>query len=129
MARIDQILSDQLPMVVFSSKSWLTDKGLYRTRGKNFTSSENSDMTPGEIRDYVKSMKRIVADKLKASRLIVRWNYYKRLFDQSALYDSPPGRDLFGRPVQGIDGNGLQLTVNPVEKGMFRCSHSSTSHD
>lgn len=74
------IFSDSAPLVIFSSSSWLTDKGLYNRYTGEFTLAEGVKMTDSEIEEYVSAMKKVVNYKLQASALIVEEDYYNIVF-------------------------------------------------
>lgn len=73
-------LSDAEPLVIFSSSSWLTDKGLYNRYTGEFTLKEGVTMTQEEIKEYVDKMKKVVNRKLQASLIIIEEDYYNILF-------------------------------------------------
>lgn len=75
------ILSQSSPLVIFSSTSWLTDKGLYNRYSGEFQLAEGVTMSDEEKKEYVSYMKKIVARKLKASVSIIEQDYYKSLDD------------------------------------------------
>ena len=74
------ILSTAPGLVVFSSNSWVTDKGLYNRYTGKFTLAEGVSMTEEEIKDYVSTMKKVVSRKLEASVSIIEEDYYDIVF-------------------------------------------------
>ena len=74
------ILSDSQPLVIFSSRSWLTDKGLYNRYSGEFTLAEGVTMSQEEIDSYVSAMKKIVKYKLDSTDMIIETDYYNQLF-------------------------------------------------
>ncbi len=74
------IFSDASPLVIFSSSSWKTDKGLYNRYTGEFTLADGVTMSDSEKDEYVSTMKKIVSYKLQASAMIVEENYYNTVF-------------------------------------------------
>lgn len=74
------VFSDASPLVIFSSSSWKTDKGLYNRYTGEFTLADGVTMSDEEINEYVSAMKKVVNYKLQASALIVQENYYDTVF-------------------------------------------------
>ena len=75
------ILSDSSPLVLFSSASWLTERGLYNRYSGIFTPAAGVTMTELETTEYVDYMKTIVRRKLQASVSIVEQDYYQIISD------------------------------------------------
>lgn len=69
------ILSDASPLVIFSNRSWITDKAMYNTSSNSieYTSGSNADAS------YIDTVNRIVSDKFKYSARILQNNYYKKV--------------------------------------------------
>lgn len=76
------ILSDSEGMVVFTSRSWKTDKGFYNRFTQEFTPAEGVTMTAEEQEAYVTSVKNQVSNKLACTDLIVENNFYDYVFNQ-----------------------------------------------
>jgi len=74
------ILSDAEGMVVFSSRCWKTDKGLYNRYTQKFTPAEGVEMTEEEIKDYVERTKTLAGYRLDCTDKIVENNFYEYLF-------------------------------------------------
>ena len=74
------IFSDAPPLVIFTSSSWLSDKGLYNRYSGEFTPAEGVTMSAEEQEAYVTAMKKLVRYRLQSSTLIVEQNYYKSVF-------------------------------------------------
>lgn len=74
------ILSDAAPLVIFSSSSWLTDKGLYNRYTGKLTLADGVTMTDEEKQEYITKMKKIVNYKLQASVSIIEEDYYDIVF-------------------------------------------------
>ena len=74
------ILSNSPPLVIFSSSSWLSDKGLYNRYSGEFTLAKGVTMTADEQEEYVLAMKKFVRYKLQSSALIVQEDYYSTVF-------------------------------------------------
>ena len=66
------ILSDSDPIVVFSNRSFITDKVMYNTKTK-----ETTMLTDEELPEkYVSNMQKVVTNMFKISAAIVENNYY-----------------------------------------------------
>lgn len=76
------ILSDSEGMVVFSSRCWRTDKGLYNRFTQEFTPAEGVEMTPEETADYVERTKALAGYRLDCTSRIVENNFFKYLFPE-----------------------------------------------
>ena len=74
------ILSDSAPLVVFTSRSWKTEKGFYNRFTGEFTPAEGVTMTEEEQAEYVDAMKKVVRYKLQASELLITTDYYNQVF-------------------------------------------------
>ncbi|MCQ2553813.1 MAG: sulfatase-like hydrolase/transferase [Clostridia bacterium] len=70
------ILSDSEGLVVFSSRSWKSDRGFYNRFTQKFTPAEGVVMTEEEQTAYVDQMKTIVANKLDMTSKVVESNFY-----------------------------------------------------
>ena len=69
------IFSDAEPLVVFSSKNWITDKGCFEADKGEFTAHDSSS---GEnYDDYVNSVNSRVANMFKISAEILDKDYYR----------------------------------------------------
>jgi hypothetical protein len=68
------ILSDSEPLVVFSDRSWITDKAFYNVKTGE-TSSLNGENTDA----YIEEIEKTVKDKFKYSAMILETNYYNIL--------------------------------------------------
>lgn len=69
-------LSDASPLVCFSNRSWITDKGRYDSSTKTFTPNEGVTVAD----DYAKTVSAIVSRKMSYSDLILKKDYYNILF-------------------------------------------------
>ena len=74
------ILSTSPGLVIFSSSSWMSDKGLYNRFTGKFTPAKDVTMTDSEIEEYVSTMKKVVNYKLQSSALVVQEDYYNTVF-------------------------------------------------
>lgn len=74
------LLSDSEGQVIFSSRSWLTDKGYYKSSDQSFTPAEGVEMTEEEIKEYVSAIKKQVSNKLGCTPLILESDFYNYLF-------------------------------------------------
>ena len=74
------ILSDSAGLVIFTSRSWKTDKGFYNRFTGTFTPAEGISMSEEEKKEYVDAIKKVVKYKLQASELLISTNYYNTVF-------------------------------------------------
>lgn len=74
------ILSDSEGLVVFTSRSWKSDRGFYNRSTQAFTPAPGVTMTAQEQEDYVSRMKKLVGYKLDSTPLIIENNFYDYLF-------------------------------------------------
>lgn len=81
------ILSDSTPLVIFSNKSWITNKAFYNSRTGEVTPVNEGD-TVSET--YVQAIHQRVADKFTFSTYILDTNYYEHLFGRP---ETPPETD------------------------------------
>ncbi len=70
------ILSDADPLVIFSDRSFITDKGRYNAITEEFTPNEGEDIEEG----YVEKTNAIIYKKYQMSRLILENDYYRKIF-------------------------------------------------
>jgi phosphoglycerol transferase MdoB-like AlkP superfamily enzyme len=75
------ILSTSEGLVVFSSNSWISDKGMYNRFTEKFTPSANCDLTAEKLERYVSQMKTTVSCKLAMTSAIIENDYYKLLLE------------------------------------------------
>ena len=69
------ILSDTPPLVIFSNRSWITDRASYNSVTNKVTFQDGTN----EDKEYVKKVNRIVADKFKYSAKILETDYYGKI--------------------------------------------------
>ena len=69
------IFSEQERVVIFSDRSWITDKGKYNSISKKFTKTTKEELP----KDYVKNMNTLVNKRFTMSSLILDNDYYKKL--------------------------------------------------
>jgi lipoteichoic acid synthase len=74
------ILSDSEGLVVFTSRSWRSDRGFYDRYTQTFTPAEGVTMTEEEQEAYVSAMKKLVGYKLDSTALIVETDFYRKAF-------------------------------------------------
>ena len=74
------ILSDSEGLVVFTSRSWKSDKGFYNRFTQEFTPAEGVSMTAEEQESYVSAMKQLVGYKLDSTAKIVENDFYDVVF-------------------------------------------------
>lgn len=72
----DVLADNTEPVVVFTSRSWLTEKGLYHRATQTFTPAEGVSMTAEEQEHYVSAMKKLVGYKLDCTQLILNTDFY-----------------------------------------------------
>ena len=70
------ILSDSDPIVIFSDRSFITDKGRYNSLTEQFMPNEGVTIEEG----YVDKINTIIYKKYQMSRLILENDYYKHVF-------------------------------------------------
>lgn len=69
-------LSNAPALVCFANRSWVTDYGRYDAATKTFTANENVVIPDG----YVKTVSNVVSRKFTYSNLILKNDYYDKLF-------------------------------------------------
>ena len=74
------ILSDSEELVIFTSRSWRSDRGFYNRYTQTFTPTEGVTMTQEEQDQYVSTMKKLVEYKLACTPMIVENDFYNLLF-------------------------------------------------
>ena len=72
------ILSDVDPLVIYSNRSFITDKGRYNSITRKFIPNEGVEVEEG----YVKNINKIINGKYKMSRLVLEQNYYNIIRDE-----------------------------------------------
>ena len=72
------ILSDSDPLVIFSDRSFITDKGKYNAITGEFTANEGTEIEEG----YVDKVSKIIYQKYQMSRLILENDYYRKVFNK-----------------------------------------------
>ncbi len=75
------ILSDSEGLVIFSSNSWMTDKGLYNRFTGEFTLKDAVAMSEEEIQNYVSRMKTTVSCKMAMTSIIIENDFYSLLMN------------------------------------------------
>lgn len=74
------ILSDSEGLVIFTSRSWRSDRGFYNRYTQTFTPAEGVTMTQEEQDQYISTMKKLVEYKLACTPMIVENDFYNLLF-------------------------------------------------
>lgn len=74
------ILSDSEGLVIFTSRSWRSDRGFYNRYTQTFIPAEGVTMTQEEQNQYVSTMKKLVEYKLACTPMIVENDFYNLLF-------------------------------------------------
>ena len=72
------VLSTGNPVVIFYSRSWMTEKGMYDRYSGTFTPAQGVEMTQEEQDVYVENTKYIVESRLKLGQLIIENDYYRQ---------------------------------------------------
>lgn len=73
------ILSDSPSMVIFSNRSWITDKAMYNSVTNTLIKTEKSKIPD----DYIRKTNKIVSDKFKYSAKILETDYYRKFMQGS----------------------------------------------
>ncbi len=71
------ILSESDPLVIFSNRSWITDKARYNTASNSI---EYINETKADS-NYIKEVNRIVSEKFKYSTKIIETDYYGKIIN------------------------------------------------
>lgn len=71
------IFSDSDPLVIFLNRSFITDKGRYNSRRKEFTANKGIKVDE----EYIQNMKDIVAAKFYYSSKILDLDYYRKTLE------------------------------------------------
>ena len=75
------ILSDSNPLVIFSDRSFITDKGRYNAITGEFTANEGTEIEDG----YVEKTNKTIYQKYLMSKLILENDYYRIVFQKGRL--------------------------------------------
>ena len=75
------ILSNASPLVIFSDRSFITDKGRYNAITEEFIPNENTEIEEG----YVQKINNIIYKKYQMSRLILENDYYRKIMNNANL--------------------------------------------
>ena len=70
------ILSDSDPLVIFSDRSFITDKGKYNAVTEKFIANDGIKIEDA----YIKEINNIIYKKFEISRLILENDYYRKVF-------------------------------------------------
>lgn len=74
------ILSDSESLVIFSDRSFITDKGRYNAVSGKFIENEGVELDSGE--EYINNINSIIYKKYQMSRLILENDYYRKIFEE-----------------------------------------------
>lgn len=74
------ILSDAEPLVIFSDRSFITDKGRYNAINGKFVKNEGVELDSEE--EYINNINNIIYKKYQMSRLILENDYYRIIFNK-----------------------------------------------
>jgi hypothetical protein len=72
----EDILSSAPPLVIFSNRSWITDRAMYDSSKGKVTFLDGTEKDD----EYVKQINRKIADKFKYSARILETDYYGKIF-------------------------------------------------
>lgn len=72
------IFSNTEPLVIFSNKSFITEKGSYNSVSKEFVSKEVAE----NVEEYIQHVSSTIHNKFYYSTKILELDYYRTLFDQ-----------------------------------------------
>lgn len=75
------ILSDSEPLVIFSDRSFITDKGRYNAINGSFTKNEDVELESEE--EYIERINSVIYKKYQMSKLILENDYYRVLFNNN----------------------------------------------
>ena len=70
------LLSDSDPLVIYSNRSFITDKGRYNSITGKFQKADGATISD----DYVKQINNKIYDKFYLSRKILETDYYRKVF-------------------------------------------------
>lgn len=70
------LLSDSEGLVIFSNRSFITEKGRYNSITNKFVSSDGEAIDD----EYIKRIQKIIYDKFYLSRQILETDYYRKVF-------------------------------------------------
>jgi phosphoglycerol transferase MdoB-like AlkP superfamily enzyme len=72
------LLSDSPPLVIFSNRSFITDKGRYNSITGTFESVNGKEVT----KDYIKKINDEIYNKFYLSKEIIDTDYYRKVFNR-----------------------------------------------
>jgi len=76
------LLSNSDGMVIFSNRSFITNKGRYNSLTKEFTSLIDSNEEKIDSKEYIDNVSKIIYNKYQMSRMILENDYYRVLWDK-----------------------------------------------
>jgi phosphoglycerol transferase MdoB-like AlkP superfamily enzyme len=74
------ILSDASPLVIFSNRSWITDKARYNAVTNTVTYTDGGEKDT----DYLKAENKAVSDKFEYSAKILKTDYYSKIIPRNS---------------------------------------------
>ncbi len=86
------ILSDSPPLVMFSNKSWITDRAMYNAQTGSLSAFHPEDTIPDT---YIQMINEQVSQKFTFSTYILDYDYYRHLFPEG--YAQPQIEPQSGR--------------------------------
>jgi hypothetical protein len=72
------LLSETDPLVIFSNRSFITDKGIFNSISGTFESSDGREVS----KDYIKKINDEIYNKFYLSREIIDTDYYRKIFSR-----------------------------------------------
>ncbi len=75
------ILSDDMPLVLWGNYSWMTDKGYFNAASGKFTPFDENAEIPD---DYVKTIKTMVSNRFAFSKNVLDYDYFNVLFGDNS---------------------------------------------
>ena len=87
------ILSDSEGLVVFSSRSWKSDRGFYDRYAQRFTPAPGVEMTEEEQETYVAATKKRVGYLLDSTPMIIENDFYSLLPQYTDPGQGAQGKD------------------------------------
>lgn len=71
------ILSSTSPLILFSNRSWITERGKYNARTKEFQAFEHQEFASRkEEQEYIQKINKKVSNRFKVSAMILDYDYY-----------------------------------------------------
>lgn len=108
------ILSDSTPLVIFSNKSWITNKAFYNSQTGQVTPVREGDTVSDS---YVQAIQQQVANKFTFSTYILDTNYYEHLFGRpEAVPETETAEESSSDVVEASEAESVPLETTFEEK-------------